>query len=101
MNINEINRANYINAINPDTPRDRFKKGKKFRARIKNISRNGEVELELEDDLVLNARLEERIAAGIGDDALFEIVERTEDTIKLKYLHEEGEEENKKFDVRV
>ena len=64
MNINEINRLNYINAINPDKQNDRFKKGKKFHSRIKNISRDGKVELELEDGIILEARLEERIAAG-------------------------------------
>ena len=100
MNIKEINRLNYINAINPDKQNDRFKKGKKFHSRIKNISRDGKVELELEDGIVLEARLEERIAAGIGDVVLFEITERTDDFIKLKYIKEKGQGE-KKFDVRV
>lgn len=100
MNINEVDRLNYIRAINPDQPKDRFKKGKKFHSRIKNISRDGKVELELEDGLILEARLEERIAAGIGDVVLFEITERTDDFIKLKYIKEKGQGE-KKFDVRV
>lgn len=30
MNINEINRLNYINAINPDKQNDRFKRVKNF-----------------------------------------------------------------------
>ena len=100
MNINKINRLNYIQAVNPDKQEDRFRKGKKFHSRIKNISRNGKVELELEDGIILEARLEERIPAGIGDTVLFEITERTEDTIKLKYIKEKGQGE-KKFDVRV
>lgn len=100
MNINEINRLNYIHAIDPDKQNDRFRKGKKFHSRIKNISRDGKVELELEDGVILEARLEERIAAGIGDVVLFEITERTDDFIKLKYIKEKGQGE-KKFDVRI
>ena len=100
MNINEINRLNYIKAINPDEKGDRFKKGKKFHSRIKNISRDGKVELELDDGLILEAWLEERISAGIGDIVLFEITERTDDFIKLKYIKEKGQGD-KKFDVRV
>ena len=100
MDINEINRLHYVGAVDPDARQDRFRKGKKFHSRIKNISRDGEVELELEDGIVLNARLEERIAAGIGDIVLFEITERTEERIKLKYIPED-EDEEKRFDVRV
>ena len=100
MNINEVDRLNYIRAVNPDKQEDRFKKGKKFRSRIKNISRDGKVELELEDGLIMEARLEERISAGIGDLVLFEITERTDDFIKLKYIKEKGQGD-KKFDVRV
>ena len=100
MDINEINRLNYIRAINPDQEKDRFRKGKKFHSRIKNISRDGKVELELDDGLILEARLEERISAGIGDIVLFEITERTDDFIKLKYIKEKGQGD-KKFDVRV
>jgi len=100
MDIHKINRLNYVSQINPDAKKDRFHKGKKFHSRIKNITRDGEVELELEDGIVLNARLEERIAAGIGDVVLFEITERTEERIKLKYIPEDDEEE-KRFDVRV
>jgi len=100
MNINEVNRLNYINAVDPDKEKDRFRKGKKFHSRIKNISRDGKVELELEDGIILEARLEERISAGIGDVVLFEITERTDDMIKLKYIKEKGQGD-KKFDVRV
>lgn len=100
MNINEVDRLNYIRAVNPDKQEDRFKKGKKFRSRIKNISRDGKVELELEDGLIMEARLEERISAGIGDLVLFEITERNDDFIKLKYIKEKGQGD-KKFDVRV
>ena len=100
MDIHEINRLNYVSQVNPDAKRDRFHKGKKFRSRIKNITRDGEVELELDDGIILNARLEERIAAGIGDIVLFEITERTEERIKLKYIPED-EDEEKRFDVRV
>ena len=100
MDINEVNRLNYVGAINPDKEKDRFKEGKKFHSRIKNISRDGKVELELEDGLVLEARLEERISAGIDDIVLFEITERTDDFIKLKYIKEKGQG-NEKFDVRV
>ena len=95
MNINEINRLNYIHAIDPDKQNDRFRKGKKFHSRIKNISRDGKVELELEDGIILEARLEERIAAGIGDVVLFEITERTDDFIKLKYIKEKGQGQKK------
>lgn len=56
--------------------------------------------MELEDGIILEARLEERIAAGIGDIVLFEITERTDDFIKLKYIKEKGQGE-KKFDVRI
>ncbi|MBP3284052.1 MAG: hypothetical protein J6M02_00950 [Clostridia bacterium] len=100
MDIHEVNRTNYVSQVNPDAKRDRFHKGKKFRSRIKNITRDGEVELELEDGIILNARLEERIAAGIGDVVLFEITERTEERIQLKYIPEEDDGE-KRFDVRV
>ena len=100
MNVNDINRLSYIRAINPDQENDRFRKGKKFHSRIKNISRDGKVELELDDGLILEARLEERISAGIGDIVLFEITERTDDFIKLKYIKEKGQGD-KKFDVRV
>lgn len=100
MNINEINRLNYIQAVNPDKQQGRFSKGKRFHSRIKNITRDGKVELELEDGIILEARLEERIAAGIGDIVLFEITKRTDDFIKLKYIKEKGQGE-KKFDVRV
>ena len=47
MNINDINRINYVRAVNPDQENDRFRKGKKFHSRIKNISRDGKVELEM------------------------------------------------------
>lgn len=100
MNVNEVNSLSYIHAINPEQNKDRFAKGRKFHSRIKNISRDGKVELELPDGIVLEARLEERIAAGIGDVVLFEITERTDDLIKLKYIKEKGQGE-KKFDVRV
>ena len=40
MDINEVNSLNYVRAINPDKQQDRFKKGKKFHSRIKNISRD-------------------------------------------------------------
>ena len=97
MDINEVNRINYVRAIKE---KDRFRKGKRFHSRIKNISRDGKVELELDDGLILEARLEERISAGIGDIVLFEITERTDDIIKLKYIKEKGQG-NEKFDVRV
>jgi len=100
MDINEVNRLNYIRAVNPDQEKDRFSKGKKFHSRIKNISRDGKVELELSDGLILEARLEERISAGIGDIVLFEVTERTDGFIKLKYIKEKGQGD-KKFDVRV
>lgn len=99
MDIYGIDRFNYISGVNSEE-KDRFKKGKKFRSRIKNISRDGKVELELEDGLILEARLEERIGAGIGDMVLFEITESTEDIIKLKYIKEKGQG-NDKFDVRI
>ena len=86
MDIHEINRLNYVSQVNPDAKKDRFHKGKKFHSRIKNISRDGKVELELDDGIILEARLEERISAGIGDIVLFEITERTDDFIKLKYI---------------
>ena len=100
MDINRLNSLGYVGAVNPDKEKDRFRKGKKFHSRIKNISRDGKVELELEDGLILEARLEERISAGIGDIVLFEITERTDDFIKLKYIKEKGQGD-KKFDVRV
>lgn len=99
MDINRVDGFNYVGAVNPDK-QDRFKKGKRFHSRIKNISRDGKVELELEDGLILEARLEERISAGIGDIVLFEIVERDDGYIKLKYIKEKGQGD-KKFDVRV
>ena len=100
MDINEVNRLSYVRGVNPDQEKDRFRKGKKFHSRIKNISRDGKVELELDDGLILEARLEERISAGIGDVVLFEITERTDELIKLKYIKEKGQGD-KKFDVRV
>jgi len=99
MDINRVDGFNYVGAVNPDK-QDRFKKGKRFHSRIKNISRDGKVELELEDGLILEARLEERISAGIGDVVLFEITERDDGYIKLKYIKEKGQGD-KKFDVRV
>lgn len=98
MDINKINSLNYVAGVDPN--KERFKKGKKFHSRIKNISRDGKVELVLDDGLVLEARLEERISAGIGDVVLFEITESTDEIIKLKYIKEKGQGE-KKFDVRV
>lgn len=99
MDIYGVNKPHYLGAVDPDAKKDRFHKGKKFRSRIKNITRDGDVELELEDGIVLNARLEERISAGIGDVVLFEITERTEDRIQLKYIPDDADE--KRFDVRV
>lgn len=99
MDMHRIDKFNYIKEVNYEE-KDRFKKGKKFRSRIKNISRDGKVELELDDGMILEARLEERISAGIGDLVLFEITESTEDIIKLKYIKEKGQG-NEKFDIRV
>ena len=49
---------------------------------------------------ILSACMESDMKLGIGDVVLFEITERTDDFIKLKYIKEKGQGE-KKFDVRV
>lgn len=92
-----IEKYNYINAINPDKPKDRFKKGKRFLARIKNITREG-AELEVEEG-VMYAKLEKAIGVGIGDIVEFEITDRSEEKITLKVIR--NDDTDGKFDVRI
>lgn len=94
MRINDIN---YVSAINPDKPKDRFQKGKKFKARVKNITPNS-VELEVEEG-VITARIASNMGTHIGDIAEFEVVERTEDRMEIKHIKQDKIDE--KFDMRI
>lgn len=92
-----IERYNYINAINPDKPKDRFQKGKRFLARIKNITREG-AELEVEEG-IMYAKLEKPIGMGIGDIVEFEITDRNEEKITLKVI--KNDDTDSRFDIRI
>jgi len=93
----KIDDINYVSAINSDKPRDRFQKGKRFKARVKNITPDG-VELQVEEGII-KARLNTNMGAHIGDIAEFEVVERTEDRMELKHIKQDKIDE--KFDMRV
>lgn len=92
----QVDRLHYVRAIDSDKPKDRFQKGRKFKARIRNITRDG-VELEVEEG-IMTARLETGTGFGIGDIEEFEITDRTDDRITLKHIKSD---DNKKFDIRV
>ena len=83
----KIERNNYVDSINPDKPKDKYQKGRKFKARVKNITPE-KVELEVEEG-VMSARLEARIGVGIGDIVEFEVTDRDEDRITLKHIKQE------------
>jgi len=93
----KIDDINYVSAINPDKPRDRFQKGKRFKARVKNITPDS-VELVVEEG-VINARITKNMGAHIGDIAEFEVVERTEDRMEIKHIKQDKIDE--KFDMRI
>lgn len=93
----EINDINYVSAINPDKPKDRFQKGKRFKARVKNITPNS-VELVVEEGII-TARVASNMGAHIGDIAEFEVVERTDDRMELKHIKQDKIDE--KFDMRI
>jgi len=93
----KINDINYVSAINPDKPRDRFQKGKRFKARVKNITPDS-VELIVEEGII-TARIATNMGVYIGDIAEFEVVERTEERMELKHIKQDKLDE--KFDMRV
>jgi len=93
----KINDINYVSAINPDKPKDRFQKGKRFKARVKNITPDS-VELVVEEGII-TARMTKNMGAHIGDIAEFEVIERTEDRMELKHIKQDKIDE--KFDMRI
>ena len=101
----KIERNNYVYGIDPDKPRDKYQKGRKFKARVKNTGnlnsgyfRGDKVELEVEEG-VMTARLETRMGVGIGDMVEFEVTARDEDRITLKHIKQEIIDD--KFDMRI
>jgi ribosomal protein S1 len=93
----KIEKNNYVYGIDPDKPRDKYQKGRKFKARVKNITPD-KVELEVEEG-VMSARLETRMGVGIGDIVEFEVTDRDEDRITLKHIKQEKLDD--KFDMRI
>jgi len=93
----KIEKNNYVYGIDPDKPRDKYQKGRRFKARVKNITPD-KVELEVEEG-VMSARLDARIGVGIGDIVEFEVTDRDEDRITLKHIKQEKIDD--KFDMRI
>lgn len=93
----KINDVNYVSSINPDKPKDRFQKGRRFKARVKNITPDS-VELVVDEGIII-ARISTNMGAHIGDIAEFEVVERTEEKMELKHIKQEKIDE--KFDMRI
>ena len=93
----KIEKSNYVHGIDPDKPRDKYQKGRRFKARVKNITPD-KVELEVEEG-VMSARLDTRIGVGIGDIVEFEVTDRDEDRITLKHIKQEKIDD--KFDIRI
>ncbi|MBQ7668000.1 MAG: hypothetical protein IJS47_01570 [Clostridia bacterium] len=94
MRVDDIN---YVGAINPDKPKDRFQKGRRFKARVKNITPNT-VELEVEEG-IMTAGIATNMGVHIGDIAEFEVTARTDDRIELKHIKQEKIDEG--FDMRI
>ena len=92
-----IEKNNYVYGIDPDKPRDKYQKGRRFKARVKNITPD-KVEIEVEEG-VMTARLETRMGVGIGDIVEFEVTDRDEDRITLKHIKQEIIDD--KFDMRI
>lgn len=93
----KIENNNYLHWVDPDKPRDKYQKGRKFKARIKNITPD-KVELEVEEG-IMEARLESHIGFGIGDWVEFEVTDRDEERIVLKHIKKQTID--KKFDMRI
>jgi len=93
----KIERNNYVHGIDPDKPRDKYQKGRRFKARVKNITPD-KVDLEVEEG-IMSARLDARIGVGIGDIVEFEVTDRDEDRITLKHIKQEKIDD--KFDIRI
>ena len=93
----KIEKNNYVYGIDTDKPKDKYQKGRRFKARVKNITPD-EVELEVEEG-VMTARLDKRIGVGIGDIVEFEVTDRADDRIELKHIKKE--KINDKFDMRI
>ena len=92
-----IEKSNYLHSIDPDKPKDKYQKGRKFKARIKNITPD-KVELEV-DEGIMEARLESHIGFGIGDWVEFEVTDRDDDRIVLRHIKKQIND--KKFDMRI